>query len=98
MHTFFKTVAVTFSLFATAGVAHADEQQTSSVEGPLGMVIAVQGDQALVDIQQALTHTIASSVTQLMETSLTEIHGANDVATTTAEPAGAYVLALKAAR
>ena len=97
MRTFFTTLAVTFSLFAAAGVAHAGEQPTSFVEGPLGMVIAVQGDQALVDIHEALTQTISSSVTQLMETSLIEIHGANDIATITAEPAGAYVLALKAA-
>lgn len=63
-------LAAVLALSVVSGVAHAQEPAPAVDSMPLGMAIAIQGDQALANIRSDVAATISQSLGQLMADSL----------------------------
>ncbi len=63
-------IAAALCLIASAGLAQAEEASPRPADRTLHYVIALQGDQALLDIQSAAAAAIPESVNASMEAAL----------------------------
>lgn len=73
MRTAFKMIFVSLGLMAIHGAAAADDQMLDGQNGALYQSIAVQGEQALQNIQASAVASIPQSVNQQMAASLSPL-------------------------
>lgn len=69
MRTSLKMIAASLTLLGCANAALA-QQAPQPTEWPLGMAIAYQGDQALIDIREDLKQSLPASTRQFMSLAL----------------------------
>jgi len=73
MRTVFKIILVSLGLMAIHGTAAADDQLLRGQDKAMYQSIAMQGDQALLDIRASVVASIPQSVNQQMATSLSPL-------------------------
>ncbi len=98
MPTYTKIIAATLALTALMGNAQAQNPASQSTSVPLGVAVATQGNQALVDIRSSVTESIPLSIQSLMAMSLPADRMVNDHEHETSKENATYVAALAVAR